>query len=89
MKIAQICYAKPEHRSLCDDTAHDELMSLGFAKAPKRHGYYYVTDARVEEIQSVIFDLNKLFKGSLWIWWWDDEAPNAPGVRWYPPEENQ
>ena len=57
---------------------------LGYARVPGSHAEYYVPDERVEDIKSVIVDLNELFRGSLWIWWWDSEKPGAPGERWYP-----
>ena len=84
MKIAEICYARWQDRSLRDDKARAEIEGLGYARVPGSHAEYYVPDERVEDIKSVIVDLNERFRGSLWIWWWDSEKPGAPGERWYP-----
>lgn len=86
MKVAEICYAGWPDQSLRDVKARNELDELGFARVPTTHADYYVPDVRVDEIKSVIVDLNMIYKGSLWIWWWDSEKPGAPGARWYPKE---
>lgn len=84
MKIAEICYARWQDRSLRDGKARNELDDLGFARVMSSHAEYYVPESRVGEIKCVIADLNELYKGSLWIWWWDSEEPGARGERWYP-----
>ena len=84
MKIAEICYARWPDRSLRDAKARNEIEELGFARVPASHADYYVPDVRVDEIKSVIVDLNALYSGSLWICWWGSERPNDPCERWYP-----
>lgn len=84
MKIAELCYSNWADRLFHKTTARKELDELGFERVKFHYAHYYVPDDRVEEIKSVIVDLNTLYKSSLWLCWTDPEQPNEPCVRWYP-----
>ena len=84
MNCVELCYARPEDRTLCEDRLRVEVEELGFKPAPDRHLWYYVPASREEEIKAVVLDFNEAYGGSLWLWWWDGPEPTGAGIRWVP-----
>lgn len=68
----QVCYAKHGDRRLRDETTLSEIKALGFREVPRLHACFFV-NGRAGELESVVSDFNKMYKGSLWLQWFKDE----------------